>query len=366
VRLGVDAVLDAGELRPGDVDVHEGVVTRVDLPPAGSGLLASRGFVDLQVNGFAGVDLLSADEEQLRTLQRALTATGVQAWQPTLITAAEDDTLRAIRMLSTAPDPADGARSLGIHLEGPFLSPEQLGTHPAGHRRDPDRALLRRLLDAGRTTYVTLAPELPGASGLLDELSARGITVSLGHTAADAATAHAAFDRGARTVTHLFNAMAPFRPRSPGVVGVALTREDVVVQLIVDGHHLAPETVRLVTRAARGRFALVTDATAAAGLGDGTYRLGEVELHVRGGAVRRQDGTLAGSALTMPDAVANLVSLGVPLPEAVSAATHVPARLVGHGELAELRPGVPADLIVLDGSGTLRRTLLRGEELPRS
>jgi N-acetylglucosamine-6-phosphate deacetylase len=366
VRLGVDAVLDAGWLRSGDVEVHDGLVTTVGLPPAGSGLVASRGFVDLQVNGFAGVDLLTADEAELRTLRRALAATGVQAWQPTLITSAEEDTLRAIRVLSTTSDEPDGARSLGIHLEGPFLSPERLGTHPPAHRRDPDLALLRRLLDAGPTTYVTLAPELPGATGLLDELRARGITVSLGHTAADAATAHAAFDRGARTVTHLFNAMAPFQPRSPGVVGAALSRDDVVVQLIVDGHHLAPETVRLVTRAARNRFALVTDATAAAGLGEGTYRLGEVELHVRGGAVRRQDGTLAGSALTMPEAVANLVSLGVPLAEAVSAATHVPARLVGHEELADLRPGVPADLVVLDGSGTLRRTLLRGEEVPPS
>jgi N-acetylglucosamine-6-phosphate deacetylase len=363
VKLGVDAILDAGQLRPGDVEVVDGAVVQVGLPPAGSGLLASRAFVDLQVNGFAGVDLLAADEEGLRHVQRALAATGVQAWQPTLITAAEEDTLRAVRTLTTTPPVDGGARILGIHLEGPFLSPERLGTHPVMHRRDPDLALLRRLLDAGDVTYVTLAPELPGATALLDELRDRGITISLGHTAADAATAHAAFDQGARTVTHLFNAMAPFRPRSPGIVGVALSRDDVVVQIILDGHHLAPETVLLVARAARGRFVLVTDATAAAGLGEGSYQLGEVQLHVEGGAVRRADGTLAGSALTLPEAVANGVALGLPLVEALAAATWVPAHLVGHGDLAALRPGVRADLVVVDAAGALQRTLLAGKEV---
>jgi N-acetylglucosamine-6-phosphate deacetylase len=363
VKLGVDAVIDGGHLQPGDVEVVDGVVSRVGLPPAGRGLLASRGFVDLQVNGFAGVDLLAADADGFRHVQRALAATGVQAWQPTLITAAVEDTQRAVRTLTSTPPAAGGARPLGIHLEGPFLAPQRLGTHPAGHRRDPNLPLLRELLEPGGVTYVTMAPELPGAGALLDELCSRGITVSLGHTDADADTAHAAFDRGARTVTHLFNAMARFRPRSPGVAGAALSRDDVVVQIIVDGHHLAPETVRIVAKVARGRFALVTDATAAAGLGEGTYQLGEVELHVQGGAVRRADGTLAGSALTMPAAIANVVALGVPLPEAVAAATWVPARLVGREELAQLRPGTPADLVVLDEAGGLQRALLAGEEV---
>jgi N-acetylglucosamine-6-phosphate deacetylase len=366
VKLGVDAVVDGGHLEPGDVEVVDGVVTRVGLPPAGRGLLASRGFVDLQVNGFAGVDLLAADADGFRHVQRALAATGVQSWQPTLITAALEDTLRAVRTLTSTPTIAGGARPLGIHLEGPFLAPQRLGTHPAVHRRDPDLALLRELLGDGGVTSVTLAPELPGASALLDELCSRGITVSLGHTDADADTAHVAFDRGARTVTHLFNAMTRFQPRAPGVAGAALSRDDVVVQLIVDGHHLAPETVRIVAKVAGGRFALVTDATAAAGLGEGTYQLGEVELHVRGGAVRRADGTLAGSALTMPAAIANVVALGIPLPEAVAAATSVPARLLGREDLAELRPGVPADLVVLDEAGGLQRTLLTGQEVAPS
>ncbi|GGI08420.1 N-acetylglucosamine-6-phosphate deacetylase [Egicoccus halophilus] len=366
MRLGVDAVVDGGVRRPGDVEVVDDRVVAVGLSPAGTGLIAARGYVDLQVNGFAGVDLLAADEDAVRAAARAQAATGVQAWQPTLITADETDTRRALRTLTAVA--AEGGTAgrgggiLGVHLEGPFLSSEKLGTHPAEHRRDPDPARLDRLLAAGPVTYVTLAPELPGALDLVRMLVARGIVVSLGHSAADAAAAHAGFDAGARTVTHLFNAMTPFTPRRPGLAGAALSRDDVVVQVIVDGHHLAPETVRLAFLAARGRVALVTDAIAAAGRGDGTYRLGDVEVTVADDAVRRADGTLAGSALTMPEAVANTVALGVPLPEAVAAATVVPATLVGRPELAALRPGAPADLVVLDDAGRLHRTLAAGQE----
>ena len=168
------------------------------------------------------------------------------------------DALRAL--------PANGSfpRVVGAHLEGPFLSPERLGTHPLEHRRDPDLALLERLLDAGRVTTFTLAPELAGADALIERLLEREIVVSAGHTNATAAQAHAAFDLGVSTVTHLFNAMRPFRSRDPGIVGVALTRRDVYVQMIVDGHHLADETVRLIWAAAGGRVALVSDATAGA------------------------------------------------------------------------------------------------------
>ena len=162
------------------------------------------------------------------------------------------DALRAMPANGSSP------RVVGAHVEGPFLSPERLGTHPREHRRDPDLALLDRLLDAGRVTELTLAPELPGAEALIQRLLERGVVVSAGHTNATAAQAHAGFDLGVSTVSHLFNAMRPFRSRDPGIVGVALTRRDVFVQMIVDGHHLADETVRLIWAAAAGRVALVT------------------------------------------------------------------------------------------------------------
>lgn len=364
MRLGVAAALVDGEIVDGDVEVVDGRVQRVGVAPAGHGGLAAPGFVDLQVNGFAGVDLLSADETGYRTVGEALLATGVTAYQPTLITADEPDLVEALKVVAAVRRGGDRAtavpRVLGAHLEGPFLSPDRLGTHPAGPRRDPDLALLDRLLDTGQVAYVTLAPELPGADALIDRLIQRGIVVSAGHTAADAAAANAAFDRGVRTVTHLFNAMPGMSARNPGIAGAALARDDVIVQLIVDGHHHAPETVRFTWRAARGRFALVTDAIAAAGIGDGTYHLGGVAVEVRDGVARREDGTLAGSTLTMISAVRNLHSLGAPLPAALAAASAVPARVLDRADFASLRPGGTADAVVLDDRLEITDVLVGG------
>jgi N-acetylglucosamine-6-phosphate deacetylase len=208
---------------------------------------------------------------------------------------------------------------------------------------------------------VTLAPELPGALQLVELLRDRSVTVSCGHSDATTQEANAAFDAGVRTVTHLFNAMRPLAHRDPGIVGAALARTDVVVQLIVDGVHLAPETTLLVWRAAAGRVALVTDAIAAAGKSDGSYSLGDVAVDVRDGVARREDGVLAGSVLTMIEAVRNLHLLGVPLEEAVGAATVVPARVLGLTDVGRLEVGAPADIVVLDDRLEIERVLVAGE-----
>jgi N-acetylglucosamine-6-phosphate deacetylase len=210
---------------------------------------------------------------------------------------------------------------------------------------------------------VTLAPELPGALELVDLLQERGVVVSCGHSDATAEEAERAFDRGVGTVTHLFNAMRPLSHRDPGIVGAALARDDVVVQLILDGHHVADETALLVWRAAAGRLALVTDAMAGAGQGDGRYRLGDVEVEVRDGSARSADDVLAGSVLTMVQAVRNLHALGVPLADALVAATAVPARVVGAAGLGRIERGAPADLVVLDDNLELTRVLVGGESL---
>ena len=357
MRLGVEAALVEGRLVPGDVAVDDGRVTAVGLGGAGRGI-AAPGFIDLQVNGFAGVDFLGADAAGYATAGEALVETGVTAYLPTLITSAEAELVAA---LEAVPDSAPGARILGAHLEGPFLAATRLGTHRMAARRDPDPPLMERLLAAGPVTLVTLAPELPGALELIDLLHARGITVSLGHTDATAVEAHAAFDRGVRTVTHVFNAMRPMLHRDPGVVGAALVRPEVVVQAIVDGIHLDPDVVRLLWRVAAGRMSLVTDAIAGAGLGDGTYALGEIEIVVSDDVVRREDGVLAGSALTMVEAVRNLVAIGAPLEQALEAASTVPARILGLPQLGRLAPGGPADVVVLDDSLEVVRTLV-GEE----
>jgi N-acetylglucosamine-6-phosphate deacetylase len=355
MRLGVEAAVVDGELVRGDVEIVDGAITAVGLAGAGRGI-ATPGFVDLQANGFAGVDFASADIAAYGRAADAMLETGVTSFQPTLITAHEAELVAALREVPDDP------RIVGVHLEGPFLSPARLGAHPAEARRDPDPALLERLLDAGPVSYMTLAPELAGALELIDRLHERGIVASCGHSNATAEEAHAAFDRGARTVTHLFNAMRPLGHRDPGIAGAALARDDVVVQAIVDGVHLAPETVQLVCRAAAGRLALVTDAIAAAGIGDGRYRLGGVEVTVRDGVARRDDGVLAGSVLTMIEAVRNLHALGAPLVQAVDAASRVPARILGRADLGTLRPGGRADVVVLDDRLEVSRVLLSGRE----
>jgi N-acetylglucosamine-6-phosphate deacetylase len=223
-----------------------------------------------------------------------------------------------------------------------------MGAHPARYRRNPDVALLDRLLDAGRVTTLTLAPELPGAHDLIRRARERGVVVGAGHTNATAEEANAAFDLGVLTVNHIFNAMRPMTSRDPGIAGAALARPDVYVQMIVDGRHLADETVRLVWAAAGGRVALVSDATAAAAAPPGTYLLGDVEITVSDGVPVRDDGVLAGSTLTMLEAVRNLHALGVPLEKAISAATVVPARILGRTDLGVLAVEGRAQLVILD------------------
>jgi len=359
MRLGVGAALVDGTLVPGDVEVADGQVASVGLNSANGKGIASPGFVDLQVNGFAGVDFFSADRDGYRRAGQALLECGVTAYQPTFITSPEDELVGALGEV-----PLNGAapRILGAHLEGPFIAPERLGTHPAESRRDPDRALLERLLAAGPVSHVTLAPELAGAFDLVDLLRERGVTVSCGHSNATAVEAREAFARGAKTVTHIFNAMRPFAAREPGLAGAALVSSDVVVQLILDGVHLADDTARLVWQAAGGRVALVTDAIAAAGIGDGSYTLAGIDFEVEDGVARSADQVLAGSTVCMIDAVRNLVTLGAPLDAALAAASTVPARIAARPELGTLAPGSAADIVVLDDSLEIVRVLVRGAD----
>jgi len=360
MRLGVEAAVVEGEFVPGDVAISNGTVSDVALGKRSGRGIAVPGFIDLQVNGFGGVDFATAGADGYRRAGESLLETGVTAFQPTFITAPEADLVAALRAI---PSTTAGPRILGAHLEGPFLSPERLGAHPASARRDPDLALLERLLDAGPVSEMTLAPELEGALELIDVLQERGVVVSCGHSNATAAEAALAFDRGVRTVTHLFNAMPPFSHRDPGLAGAALARDDIIVQLILDGDHLADETASVVWKAAAGRVALVTDAMAATGVGDGSFRLGGVDVEVRDGVARRaQDGVLAGSVTTLLDGIRKLHALGAPLPDAIAAATSVPARIAGRVD-GLLRAGGKADIVILDDRLEIRAVFVGGKEL---
>ena len=364
MRLGVSAALVDGTLIDGDVTIDGDSVTAVGVAGDRGRGVAVPGFVDAHINGIAGVDFLSADADGYALAAQELAATGVVAYQPTLVSSPPDAyeaPLAAAAAAMEAPD--GGARVIGVHLEGPFLSREWPGAHDPANLLDPDIEMAYRLCEAGPVTMVTLAPELEGGLELVERLAARGVTVSVGHSDADAAIAHAAFDRGASAVTHVHNAHRRWRPRDPGPAGVALVRPDVWVQAIVDGVHLAPESAFGAFLAAGGRFCLVTDAVEAAGMPAGSYRLGEREVHVEDGAVRLADGTLAGSVLTMDAAVRNLVRSGAALADAVQAASRAPARLLGRDDLGVLRPGLPANVAVLNDELEVERTVLRGREV---
>ena len=366
-RLGVAAALVGNRILPGDVAVTGGRIEAVGLSPAGRAGLAVPGLVDVQVNGYAGVDFAAAGADEFTRARRALAADGVTAFAPTVITGPPDVAVAALRTVaacSASTETAALARVLGVHLEGPWISPARLGTHPAAHRRDPagDGALLAAFLSAGPVRLVTLAPELPGATEFVERLVTQGVVVLLGHSDATAAQAEAAFGIGAAGVTHLFNAMPPLHHRAPGLVGAALARPGVVATVIADGHHLAPEVLATVFAAAPGRIALVTDAVAAAGMPDGDYLLGDVPVTLAAGAVRNADGSLAGSAATLAGCVRETVAAGVDLAVALTAATRVPADLVGRPDLGRLRPGGVADVVVLDDALQLTTVLVGGED----
>ena len=363
MRLDVSEAAVDGEIVAGDVVIEEGLVAEVGVSPPGRKNLAAPGYIDLQVNGFAGVDFLAADEGGYTEAGVGLSRTGVTGYQPTFISSPLNAYEEALTVARSLPPSPGGPRVLGFHLEGPFINPTWAGAHDPLNAREPDLELAARLCDAGPVTYMTLAPELQGAMALIDQLVERGIVVACGHCDADAPTAHAAFDRGARAITHIYNAQRRWQPRDPGVSGVALVRSEVTVQAIVDLVHLSPEAAFAAFLAARGRFAIVTDAIMAAGLSDGSYSLGDREVFVAEGAARLADGTLAGSVSTMDTAVRNLISLGAGLTDALDAASSVPARLIGRPELGTLSPGTPADVVVLDESLAVTRTLVNGREV---
>jgi N-acetylglucosamine-6-phosphate deacetylase len=361
----------------GFIEVADGVIGRVGAgaPPAGAGprldlpdgyLLP--GFVDLQVNGFYGIEFQTADAAGWAAVAGRLPETGTTAFVPTLITApvaSLADALRTARGFVPGLPPG-GARVLGVHMEGPFIAPTRRGAHNPDWIVDPDPGAVAELIEAGAGVLrlVTLAPERPGALAAIRQFTDAGVLVSVGHSDATAAEVSAAAGRGARMVTHLFNAQRPLGHREPGVVGQALTDERLTSGLIVDLHHVAGQICALAFRAAPGRIALVTDAAAPAGMPPGEYLLGgePVTLPGNDGAPPiRADGTLAGSALRMDVAVANAVASGVPLPAAAAAATRIPADLIGRPDLGRLAEGAAADLVWLSPQLRTRATWIAGE-----
>jgi N-acetylglucosamine-6-phosphate deacetylase len=377
VRISARSAVVDGALGPVTIRVDDRLITAVEPhadPEADivldEGVLTS-GLVDIQINGAFGVDFAAADEAGWDSIAAKLPSTGVTSFQPTLITAPLSELIAGLDTATEARDrQEDGpyARILGVHLEGPWLSPKKHGVHEARYLAEPTPAAVDTLMSAvgfDILTLVTLAPELPGALEAIRRLSAAGVTVSIGHTDATAAQVEAAADAGATLVTHIFNAQRGLAHREPGVPGAALSDNRFRVGLIADLHHVAPEICTLIFRAAPGRVVLVTDAIAAAGMPPGSYVLAGIPVELgEDGVPRNADGTIAGSALTLDQAVRNLIGLGMPVPTVIEAASRVPADALHRPDLGRLAVGARADLVHWTEDFHPARTWVDGRELP--
>jgi N-acetylglucosamine-6-phosphate deacetylase len=287
-------------------------------------------YIDLQVNGHGGIDLLSAKTvADVREVSRSLFKFNVAGYLPTIITSSITSAMAAIELIEEVrKNPkSHEALILGIHLEGPFISKEKAGVHPLALIAAPDKDHLNKLIGAGLIKQVTIAPEIPGSLELIKYLVSRDIVVSLGHSNATKEQAEAGFSAGAKTVTHLFNGMP--KPPAQGLSAAALERSDVMVQVIVDGVHVSDELLVQTLPKIMNRFIITNDAVAAAGLGTGEFNFGEVNVVVKDGQARSTDGKLAGGVASMDESLARLESLGIPRQKALDSATIRPCELIG-------------------------------------
>jgi len=343
---------------------------RVDLP----GAVLAPGFVDIHIHGAAGHDVMQADAAGLSAIAGLLAKHGVTSYFPTTVTAPDDATLRALAALADAIELAAGdgdpigrlagARPLGIHIEGPFLSHARRGVHPPEDLREPTLARFDRFWQAarGHIKMMTIAPELPGALEVIAEAARRGVCVSLGHSDANFAATLRGIEAGGKHATHTFNAMRALGHRDPGILGAVLTDTRVSADIIADGIHSDPAIVRMFLKLKGAeQSVLITDGMAATGMPDGRYRLGPLEVEVKDGRCM-SNGSLAGSVLTMDRAVRNVMAFaGWSLANAVRLATRNPAKAAGiSGHIGTLVPGAAADIVALNPTGEVLQTILGG------
>ncbi|HET9977937.1 MAG TPA: N-acetylglucosamine-6-phosphate deacetylase [Burkholderiaceae bacterium] len=325
--------------------------------------IVAPGFIDLHVHGGGGADTMQGGTA-IDTIARTHVRHGTTALLATTMTAPRDEIEAALDALAPAcrKRAPGAARVLGVHLEGPYISADKLGAQP-DFTQPPSATEILALARRAPIRVVTLAPELPGALEAVAALTAAGVRVQIGHSAASYEDACAALDRGAQGFTHLFNAMSALHHRAPGVAGAALAH-GAHAELIPDLLHVHPGAIRAALRAIPGLYC-VTDSTAAAGMPDGDYALGRHHVRKCAGAVRLADGTLAGSTLTMDQALRNLVfALGLPLVDAARRVSTHAARYLGLADRGAIAPGAWADLVLLDARLGVAGVVVEGEAMP--
>lgn len=334
------------------------------------GALVIPGLVDIHVHGCAGADFSDGDYAGLVRMARYLARRGVTSFAPASMTLPYDALDRAFHAAARLRREglADGARLMGIQMEGPFLSREKRGSQNPAYLRLPDWDRFLRLYDAaeGLLRIVDVAPELPGAVEFTRRASEK-CRVSVAHTAAGYDQAAAVFDAGATHLTHLFNAMSGIHHRHPGPIGAASERENVTAELICDGIHVHPSAVRMAFRLFPGRICLISDALRCCGMADGSYSLGGQEILLSGGVARLTGGAIAGSAADLYQCMRRAVSFGIPREQAVWAATALPARVIGReSETGAIADGRAADFVICGGELEPEAVYLGGKRLEQS
>lgn len=334
------------------------------------GALVIPGLVDIHVHGCAGADFSDGDYAGLVRMARYLARRGVTSFAPASMTLPYDALDKAFHAAARLRREglADGARLMGIQMEGPFLSREKRGSQNPAYLRLPDWDRFLRLYDAaeGLLRIVDVAPELPGAVEFTRRASEK-CRVSVAHTAAGYDQAAAVFDAGATHLTHLFNAMSGIHHRHPGPIGAASERENVTAELICDGIHVHPSAVRMAFRLFPGRICLISDALRCCGMADGSYSLGGQEILLSGGVARLTGGAIAGSAADLYQCMRRAVSFGIPREQAVWASTALPARVIGReSETGAIADGRAADFVICGGELEPEAVYLGGKRLEQS
>lgn len=315
-----------------------------------SGLRVIPGLIDIHSHGACGHDFSDADTEGLRTILRYQRSHGITSYCPTSMTLPKEQLKDIFMSAARAGDTSDQAHVAGINMEGPFLDPKKKGAHVEEYIIDPDIDFFRECNEScgHLIKLVTTAPNMPGSVEFIQELHDETM-ISLGHTGAGYETCRQAIEAGAHHVTHLYNAMMPFAHREPGLIGAAAESPDCMVELISDGIHIHESVVRATFRLFPDRVCLISDSMRAAGMENGTYELGGQQVTVVGRLATLADGTIAGSATNLFDCMRTAVSFGIPMEDAIAAATMNPARSIGiYDRVGSLAPGKQADILLIN------------------
>ncbi|MGA2097788.1 MAG: N-acetylglucosamine-6-phosphate deacetylase [Candidatus Acidiferrum sp.] len=374
------ALTPATEIPDAGILIRDGVIEEfglregMHLPPSAEEIsaldkTAIPGFLDIHIHGAGGHDVMEGTEESISAVSKMVARHGTTSFVATTVTAGTEDTVRSVEgiahYIAQQHETADvRAEVLGIHFEGPFISPVRRGVHPPECLKLPSAEVLDKFLQAaaGNARILTIAPELLGALPCIDAARKAGMVVAMGHTDATYEQARAAIAHGVRHAVHVYNAMRPFSHRDSGVIGAVLTSPEVSAELISDGVHVDETAMKMLLQAKGPEHViLISDGVSATGMPDGKYMLGKFEVTVSGGICRNAEGKLAGSTLTLDRALRNIVALGVPLASAVRMLTLNPATLLGiEFKKGALRTGADADIVLLDQGLQITNVWVRG------